>query len=290
MCDDGDPNTLDDVINANCECKGISVDGCQDGIQNGDEEGIDCGGNICEPCQPPIANCKSIEVTVERNHPDYDGQGWNDVWWIPAGEFDEGSTTSSNNAVIEIRRHWYQISFDWTTNGACNDIIPNGVLEGSDRGVTYQKCLPVSNADFNVWRYYELRIKDEFGISTCLGSFKVIPEGSSNDFVDDPDLIQRSSATDIPISVDDMPELGEMFIFPNPGNDYMQLNWRSEVDGPIVIAVSDINGRNVATHHSEVDNVQNPMVIDMSTEIAGVYIITVRSGNTQRMFRWLKGQ
>ena len=28
----------------------IAQDLCSDGIQNGDEEGVDCGGADCEPC------------------------------------------------------------------------------------------------------------------------------------------------------------------------------------------------------------------------------------------------
>lgn len=53
-----------------CECpSGFLGDGvtfcelplCKDGIQNGDEEGIDCGGSLCDPC--PVT-CLSDEVTV----------------------------------------------------------------------------------------------------------------------------------------------------------------------------------------------------------------------------------
>lgn len=32
---------------------GIDLPTCDDGIQNGDEEGVDCGGSFCTPCPPP---------------------------------------------------------------------------------------------------------------------------------------------------------------------------------------------------------------------------------------------
>ncbi len=41
---------------------------CTDGIQNGDETGIDCGGSTCPPC-PPCTN-----VTVSINLDDYPGE------------------------------------------------------------------------------------------------------------------------------------------------------------------------------------------------------------------------
>ncbi|MGB2015141.1 MAG: M43 family zinc metalloprotease, partial [Flavobacteriales bacterium] len=39
---------------------------CDDGIQNGDETGIDCGGSNCEPCV-----CHGVEVTVTLNFDNY---------------------------------------------------------------------------------------------------------------------------------------------------------------------------------------------------------------------------
>ena len=41
---EGNANYTEDALN-DCGCQI-----CDDGIQNGDEEGIDCGGTLCEPC------------------------------------------------------------------------------------------------------------------------------------------------------------------------------------------------------------------------------------------------
>ncbi len=41
----------------------IEQDGtCEDGIQNGDEEGIDCGGNVCPPCEEDDVNFDGVFV------------------------------------------------------------------------------------------------------------------------------------------------------------------------------------------------------------------------------------
>ncbi|WP_340064321.1 M43 family zinc metalloprotease [Ascidiimonas aurantiaca] len=41
---------------------------CNDGIQNGDETGIDCGGSTCEPC---VSNCSENEVTLTITFDNY---------------------------------------------------------------------------------------------------------------------------------------------------------------------------------------------------------------------------
>ena len=48
-CDDGDPLTGGDAIDADCNCV-ASTSSCGDGIQNDGETGIDCGGPNCPVC------------------------------------------------------------------------------------------------------------------------------------------------------------------------------------------------------------------------------------------------
>ena len=56
-CDDGDPETFDDIEDGQCNCIGSpgSITNCGDGIQNGSETGIDCGGVNCPPCESCIS-------------------------------------------------------------------------------------------------------------------------------------------------------------------------------------------------------------------------------------------
>lgn len=48
-CDDGNPNTENDAADGLCGCAGRLISACADGIQNGTETGVDCGGD-CQPC------------------------------------------------------------------------------------------------------------------------------------------------------------------------------------------------------------------------------------------------
>lgn len=47
-------------------CGDVVAPTCDDGIQNGDEEGIDCGGSNCEPCV-----CDGVDVTMTLNFDNY---------------------------------------------------------------------------------------------------------------------------------------------------------------------------------------------------------------------------
>ncbi len=47
---------MEQGIDCGYPCENFCTPTCDDGIQNGDEEGVDCGGTLCEfPCPPP--NC-----------------------------------------------------------------------------------------------------------------------------------------------------------------------------------------------------------------------------------------
>ncbi len=64
-CDDGNPETENDTADGNCGCIGISIAAysCDDGIQNGDEAGIDCGGNACPAC--PVCASDAVNSYYE---------------------------------------------------------------------------------------------------------------------------------------------------------------------------------------------------------------------------------
>ncbi|MEM9000202.1 MAG: DUF4856 domain-containing protein [Bacteroidota bacterium] len=54
-CDDGVQNGDETGVDCGGSCEPCEVAAtCDDGIQNGDEEGVDCGGSACEPCTTGI--------------------------------------------------------------------------------------------------------------------------------------------------------------------------------------------------------------------------------------------
>ena len=70
-------------------CGDVVAPTCDDGLQNGDEEGIDCGGSNCEPCI-----CEGVEVTMTLNFDNYPSET---SWQITGGGtvFASGGTYGS---------------------------------------------------------------------------------------------------------------------------------------------------------------------------------------------------
>ncbi len=70
-------------------CGDVVAPTCDDGLQNGDEEGIDCGGSNCEPCI-----CDGVEVTMTLNFDNYPSET---SWQITGGGtvFASGGTYGS---------------------------------------------------------------------------------------------------------------------------------------------------------------------------------------------------
>jgi hypothetical protein len=66
-CDDGIQNGDETGVDCGGSCAPcVTPPTCDDGIQNGDEEGVDCGGSSCAPCQ---VTCENFELTI--NFDDY---------------------------------------------------------------------------------------------------------------------------------------------------------------------------------------------------------------------------
>lgn len=61
-CDDGIQNGDETGVDCGGSCAPcVTPPTCDDGIQNGDEEGVDCGGSSCAPCQ---VTCENFELTI----------------------------------------------------------------------------------------------------------------------------------------------------------------------------------------------------------------------------------
>ena len=296
----GNPATENDMIDSNCECHGTISASCDDGIMNGDEEGIDCGGTNCAPCSAPDAVCGLITIYVDPNNPDFDGPSTNNIWLIPSGNLDAGSTSDAVDPVIKVKRYLSNLTFDWTTNGACIDLSPNGgTLSGADKGIIYRDCLPVRNADFNVWKMYQLSISDGFGSDVCVGTFKVKPQipvyaANSIHFVipadNEEEYISFNKHGEVSTqNLFEHVQLPEIVVYPNPGNGQFRIQFLSFKDETVNIMISDIDGRLVHKNSYEVLKGENLIVFDLSERNDGIYILRLTSDSWQTTTKWIKG-
>lgn len=95
-CDDGIQNG--DETGVDCggpECPACPT--CDDGVQNGDELGVDCGGSNCAPCP-----CEGQDVTLTINLDNYPGET---TWTITSGGLtyaSGGPYSGAGTTVVEV--------------------------------------------------------------------------------------------------------------------------------------------------------------------------------------------
>jgi hypothetical protein len=271
---------------------------CDDGEMNGDEEGIDCGGPDCDPCPDPVAVCGVMYVHVNPSLPNRNGPGSNDIWLIDAEDLDAGSTSYSMSPSIKVKRYLSNIAFDWTTNGACIDLIANGgSLSNADKGLIYRHCYPATPGNFNVHKLYKLQITDPFGSDECSGTIKVIPD-LMGALAYIPILHFAIPNDGEYISVDKTPDAGRIevtqegwqniSVIPNPGSERLQVNWTATLDEVVTISVIGLSGQMVISQDLESVVGENIVAFDMHNLPAGVYAVMLKSSSSVMTLKWIK--
>ncbi len=272
-CDDGDPGTINDVIGANCICSGVPISG-----------------------GPPSAVCGVITVYVDPLDPDFDGPGADNVWLISAADLDAGSSSFDADPVIEVKRYLSSILFDWTTSGACIDVLPNGIVNSRDHGTIYRLCLPAQNADFNRWRLYQLRITDSYGMDACTGLIRVVP---ANGMFVSPIvhlILPAQGNYDSDSGTDDLklPIHGEgdavygFTLYPNPGTNIVHLKWSSGRSESVTLRIMDARQQLVLDQEVQASPGDNFLMLDLSRLRSGVYVFILQGKKWLKTAKWIK--
>jgi hypothetical protein len=89
----------------------------------------------------PVANCDHHTIVSLTN------DGPNGITLVPASVFDDGSYDNCGPVTFRARRMTSCIDIDWTTNGACEDHIPNGLVNSLDLGTVHRTCVPFACCD-----------------------------------------------------------------------------------------------------------------------------------------------
>ncbi|RLA19607.1 MAG: hypothetical protein DRQ56_05050, partial [Gammaproteobacteria bacterium] len=119
---------------------------------------------------PPVPLCD--EHTIVSLTTDNLDQG---LTKIAAEVFDDGSYDNCGTVTFEVRRMTSCIDFDWTTNGAGIDEIPNGIVNSSDKGTSFKPMVPFACCDVAQGPIMvELRVTDAYGNSNrCMVEVEV---------------------------------------------------------------------------------------------------------------------
>ena len=247
----------------------------------------DCDGTIDEgaPCPPPTPVCGNI-ITVYVNAQDkvYEGAGANDVYLVDAIDLDAGSSSYGLPSLTrQVKRTLTNIAFNWTTSGACVDATPNGIYNNNDKGLVFKNCLPVSPADFNKVRNFDMLLTDQFGAASCSGRYYVIygnPQG--NKLPEDSEV--NLSALELRSEKAD--GSSEFILYPNPGLDHVDLQFIGTSDRRI-LHVQDALGRVILSRDFS-GMAGNEFSVDTSVFPAGSYTFILSANDFISAKKWVK--
>lgn len=83
-------------------------------------------------------------------------------------------------------------------------------------------------------------------------------------------------------------ETREVILFPNPGTDFIDLNFDHSFIGDIKLRVSDIGGRLIFEKQFQKRSSSLNTQIDMKSQETGVYVVEIEAGEQTIQQRWVK--
>ncbi|MEL6924054.1 MAG: zinc-dependent metalloprotease, partial [Bacteroidota bacterium] len=140
------------VASAGCLGTSCSTGGggptCDDGIQNGDEEGVDCGGSNCAPC---AVACQDTEVTISLT---LDNYGAETTWTLTDanGQTVESGgpyTNGNDGQVVTVSTCLPDGCYDFSINDSFGDGICCNYGNGSYTITDANGTVLASGGDFN---------------------------------------------------------------------------------------------------------------------------------------------
>jgi len=239
---------------------------CDDGIQNGDEEGIDCGGSACLPCDYDDFFVTDYEADVTEVDP---GDK------INLSSYQSYAGTSENSLSVWMR---YYLSTDTQYDGS-------DIYLGKDKSTlsindtedfeTAKVKIPKSTED---GYYYILFFADadsdydELDEGNNVESIEILVGEPNSTMVNNTETahsLQSSETAEISLDKRASSSDQELKIYPNPSSDVLYIDTNEDQYGRY--SLSDLNGRvmqrGTISKKTEFINIQN---LD-----TGVYILNI---------------
>ncbi len=291
---------------------------CSDGIQNGQETGVDCGGPDCDPCNP--GGCSNVIV----NFNDFEG-GWG-IW------NDGGSDCrrSSGDAAYAIGTYCVRLRDNTSSSTMTTDNLNLSAYDELTIDFSYYpRSMDNSNEDFwlqistnggasyttveewnlndefvNDQRYFDnVVISGPFSSSTRL-RFRCDASGNSDYvYIDEVEIVGCLNSTRTSDEVfSDMAEdqdvethrantglsSADMKVFPNPTSDQLTVAFTLPQAGEVQLFVTDMNGKQVSQQKLEVEGTatKHKTTVDASQMAPGVYFVhlVTDSGHISQKF------
>ncbi len=256
--------------NANCECIADSSFNYVDCL--GIENGPNTIGSVCDTGDPNVLGYWTSDCVCEA----YTMPPCSAGFIVTPGVIDTAGTdpimlwifnTSFGGTGV------YTYLWDFGDGSTSTDPWPMHDYEGNG---PYMLCLTIADSDGCT--------------STFCDTLSVDENGIFNGFTGDGSRTSGFSVQvrpgEAPTGVDEVAELEEMELWPNPAADRLLISWPGELNGPLEIMVMDMGGRIVLN--------DSPAVSGNRTDIAvealrpGLYMIQVSNNGSIRTARFVK--
>lgn len=268
---------------------------CDDGIMNGNETGIDCGGPDCNACT--TVGCTEVSIDYE----DFES-GWgiwndggsdarrsaNDAVYANSGNYcirlrDNTSTSVMTTDNIDLSSYdditvdfsYYARSMDNSNEGFWLQISSNG-------GSTYNTVEEWNLGDeFNndERNFDAVNITGPFSSTTRL-RFRCDASGNSDwVYLDDVEITGCINANRAIATLTDIDIMGISVqkLYPNPASTFTLLDIISVEDQNIQISISDLSGKTIQSTSFSLTAGSNTIQIDISDLASNIYFITANS-------------
>ena len=277
---------------------------CDDGVMNGDEEGVDCGGSACPPC-----NTGCSYVVINFNNFDSGWGIWNDGGSDCRRSANDATYALSQPRCVRLRDNTstsvtttdnlnltaydeLTVSFTYLARSMDNSNEDFWLQVSTDGGASYNTVEEWNQGDefVNNTRYFEdVVIPGPFTSNTRL-RFRCDASGNSDwVYIDDVEISgclnatrQSQPNTQIEISENITVEpITDLNLYPNPTRGELTIDFQTAQAGTIQLFVTDMNGKVVRLRELDVDAGVQQTQLDASRLGAGVYIVHMINAETR---------
>ena len=283
---------------------------CNDGIQNGNETGVDCGGPDCAPCD--TGGCTDTDVNF--NNFDSGWGIWNDGGTDCRRSINDAAYANSGNYCVRLQDNTstsvmttdnlnlagfeeVTISFNYIAVSMENgeDFWLQASVNG---GASYQTLVTYARGtDFqNGTREFEtVTITGTFTSNTRFRFRNDASDNGDRIYIDDVDISgcangARMSGEELlasPAVNNNTPSLAEVALFPNPTSDVLNVDYvfDQSFDAQVQVYITDITGKTIQQLQWTASNGKQRQTLDVSQFAPGIYMLHLISGEeriTQR--------
>jgi len=297
VCDataNNDKVYIDDIVIDGCGTAGPT---CSDGIQNGDETGIDCGGMNCPACDPcSETDFNDLEsglgIWIDGGE---DAALVNNATYANSGTFSALIKDNTNTSNITTGNFDFSLSdelvvdFNYIATGFNNSTQDFWLQLSTDGGTTFttvEDWIYTVDFDNDVREFENLIVPGPFTSTTQL-RFQCDATGNSDKVFIDDILIEACTTTGIQSEIETDSRQGlkdlDFIVYPNPTHQDGELNIMIESTKESVnLSIINIFGQNILDQKVNRSDFEI-LEIDNLNLRSGIYLISVDDGINRKV-------